>query len=244
MRVWHGPHPEEARSAVSKDEAAAGYPPALSSDPSWTSSSSDEDTDGTCSPSEARATTPRVLLKAASAPARGIEVVEQLGHQHAVLAAGIVDHLARRRRRQDQRIVGRVDRREAVGEGAEAALIGIAPRGVDDDELGAGAALVHRRQAPDSTLMPVAADVGCLPDRRHRPGSCSSRGRPGRHSRRRTASPRNWAGSSISAGRPRGSCRPCWHPPPRRRRNRRAAAPRVSALASLIGWVSGALASG
>ena len=43
----------------------------------------------------------------------------------------IVGDLARRGRGQDQRVVGRVDRREAMGEGAEAALIGVAPGGVD-----------------------------------------------------------------------------------------------------------------
>ena len=91
----------------------------------------------------------RVLLKTASAPVRlRVEVVEQLGHQHAVLAAGIVGDLARRRRGQDQRVVGRVDRRQAVREGAEAAFIGVAAGGVDHDELGAGAAAPSSRPAP------------------------------------------------------------------------------------------------
>jgi len=43
-----------------------------------------------------------------------------------MLAGGIIRDLARRRRRQNQRIIGRVDRGEAVRESAEAALIGFA----------------------------------------------------------------------------------------------------------------------
>src|SRR6266576_6250110 len=48
------------------------YPPAFSAvsvAPKLTSSSSDDDTDGTCSPSEAREMATRVLLKTASTPA-------------------------------------------------------------------------------------------------------------------------------------------------------------------------------
>ena len=103
---------------------------------------------------------------------------------------GIVGDLARRGRGQDQRVVGRVDRRETMGEGAEAALIGIAARGVDHDELGAGALLLHHVEHGFDA--DARRGGRRLPSRsRHRPGSCSSRGRPGRRSRRRTASPRN-----------------------------------------------------
>ena len=106
----------------------------------------------------------RVLLKDGFDAGLGGEVVEQLGHQHAVLAVEIVGDLARRRRRQDQRVVGRGDRREAVGEGAEAALIGVAPGGVDHDELGAGAALLHHvEHGFDADAL--AAHIGFLPDR-------------------------------------------------------------------------------
>ena len=106
----------------------------------------------------------RVLLKAAGGAGLRIEVVEQLGHQHAVLALAVIGHLARRRRGQDQRVFRRGDRGQAVGEGAEAALIGVAAGGVDDDELGLGALLGHRVQhLLDADA--VAADIGFLPDR-------------------------------------------------------------------------------
>src|SRR5471030_1183689 len=45
------------------------YPPALSLTAQLTSSSSEDDTEGTCSPSEAREMATRVLLKRASTPA-------------------------------------------------------------------------------------------------------------------------------------------------------------------------------
>ena len=61
-----------------------------------------------------------------------------------VLAGGIIGDLARRRRGQDQRIVGRGDRGEAVREGAEAALIGVAPGGIDARRAW------RRRPAPSS----------------------------------------------------------------------------------------------
>ena len=128
------------------------------------SSSSEDDTAGTCSPSLAREIATRVLLKAVSAPAWAVEVVEQLGHQHAVLALGIIGHLARRRRGQHQAVFRRRDRGETVGEGAEPALIGVAAGGIDDDELGLGALLLHRlKHGLDATA--VAADIGFLPDR-------------------------------------------------------------------------------
>ena len=106
----------------------------------------------------------RVLLKADSMPAQlRVELGEQLGHQHAVGAFGIVGDLARRGRGQDQRVVGGGDRREAVGEGAEAALIGIAAAGVDHDQLGAGALFLDRVQHGFDADA-VAAHVGFLPD--------------------------------------------------------------------------------
>ncbi len=106
----------------------------------------------------------RVLLKAAGGTGLRSEIVEQLGHQHAVLALAVVRHLARRRRGQDQRVLGHRDRRQPVGVGAEAALIGVAAGGVDDDELGLGALLGHRVQhVLDADA--VAADIGFLPDR-------------------------------------------------------------------------------
>ncbi len=132
--------------------------------PMRTSSRSDDDTCGTCSPSEARETEMRVLLKALAAPDCEFRLFKQLGHQHAVLALAVIGHLARRRRGQDQRVFRRGDRSEAVRIGAEAALIGVAAGGVDDDELGLGALLGHRVQhLLDRDA--VAADVGFLPDR-------------------------------------------------------------------------------
>ena len=129
-----------------------------------TSSSSEDDTEGTCSPSLAREIVTRVLLKAVSSAGLRGEVVEQLGHQHAVLALEIVGHLARRRRGQDQRVFGRRDRRQAVGVGTETALIGVAAGGVDHDEFDLGALLLHRvEHGLDADA--VAADIGFLPDR-------------------------------------------------------------------------------
>jgi hypothetical protein len=79
-------------------------------------------------------------------------------------ASRIVGDLARRRRGQDQRVVGDGDRGEAVGVFAEAALIGVAARGVDDDELGLGALFLHHGQHGfDADAL--AADVGLFPDR-------------------------------------------------------------------------------
>src|SRR3954452_18232036 len=69
------------------------------------------------------------LVEYAFGAALRIEVVEKLADQHAVLALAVVDDLAGRSRGEDQRIVGRADRREAVAIGAEAALIGIAAGG-------------------------------------------------------------------------------------------------------------------
>ena len=51
-----------------------------------------------------------------------------------------------------------------MGVGTEAALIGVAAGGVDDDELGLGALLGHRVQHLLNADA-VAADVGFLPDR-------------------------------------------------------------------------------
>src|SRR6185437_2744794 len=59
------------------------------------------------------------------ASALRVQVVEQLGHQHAGLAVAVIGQLARRGRGQDQRIVGCRDRRQTMGEGAEPALIGV-----------------------------------------------------------------------------------------------------------------------
>src|SRR3954449_6073484 len=73
------------------------------------------------------------LVEDALGAALRIEVVEELADQHAVLALAVVDDLAGRSRGEDQRIVGRADRREAVAVGAEAALIGIAAGGGDHD---------------------------------------------------------------------------------------------------------------
>src|SRR3954462_3850662 len=59
------------------------------------------------------------------------DMIEQLSDQHAVLAVGIIDDLAGRCRRQDQRVIRRGDRRQPVREGAEPPLVRIAARGVD-----------------------------------------------------------------------------------------------------------------
>src|SRR5258708_19599989 len=56
-------------------------------------------------------------------------MIEQFTDQHAVLAGGILGDLARRGRGEDQRIGGGIDRRPAVGEGAEAPLERIAAGG-------------------------------------------------------------------------------------------------------------------
>ncbi len=95
----------------------------------------------------------------------GVEVVEQLGHQHAVLALAVISHLARGCRGQDQRVFpAREIGGQPMGEGTETALIGVAAGGVDDDQLGLGALLVHRCQhLLDADA--VTADVGFLPDR-------------------------------------------------------------------------------
>ena len=98
------------RDDVLRDNGWVCYPPMR------TSSSSEDETEGTCSPSEAREMATRVLLKAASAPRLRIEIVEQLGHQHAVLALAVVGDLARRGRGQDQRVVRRA--RSAPGRGS------------------------------------------------------------------------------------------------------------------------------
>src|SRR6267378_7806477 len=81
-----------------------------------------------------------------------VEVVEQFGHQHAVLAGGIVGHLARRRRGQDQRVVGRADRRQAMGVFAEAALVRVTPGGVTlTSAASANTPMAWRRSARPTT---------------------------------------------------------------------------------------------
>jgi hypothetical protein len=71
------------------------------------------------------------------------ELVEQLSNEHAVLALRVIGDLARRIRRDDERVVGRVDWRKPVGVGAETAFIGIASRGVEDGQRGASAPLLN-----------------------------------------------------------------------------------------------------
>ena len=129
------------------------------------SSSSDDDTSGTCSPSEARETATRVLLKAACGAGLRIQIVQQLGHQHAVLA--LAESSATLPGVAEDRISafsGAEIGARPWEIGAEAALIGVAAGGVDDDELGLGALLVHRVQHLFDADA-VAADVGFLPDR-------------------------------------------------------------------------------
>src|SRR5258707_4435428 len=58
-----------------------------------------------------------------------VQVIEQLCHQHAVAALAVVGDFSWGRGGQDQRVVGRCDRRQAVGEGTETALIGVAAGG-------------------------------------------------------------------------------------------------------------------
>src|SRR5213592_4326536 len=48
-----------------------------------------------------------------------IELVEQLSNEHAVLAVRVIGDLARRIRRDDERVVGRVDWRKPMRVGAE-----------------------------------------------------------------------------------------------------------------------------
>src|SRR5207248_4815453 len=83
------------------------------------------------------------LVEDAFGAALRIEIAEELADQRAVLALAVVGDLAGRRRGKDQRIVGRADRREPMRVGTEAALIGIAAGGIDDDELSLGALLLH-----------------------------------------------------------------------------------------------------
>src|SRR5438128_7564293 len=94
-----------------------------------------------------------------------IQIAEQLGDQHAVLAAGIVDDLAGRGRGEDQRIVGRADRRQTMREGTEAALVRIAAGSVEHDQLGVRAVLADGLEhGLDRNAL--AADVAFLPDPR------------------------------------------------------------------------------
>ena len=128
------------------------------------SSSKDDDTEGTCSPSDAREIATRVLLKAVSAPAWAVRLSSSSAISTLYWRLGIVDDLARRRRGQDQRVFGWRDRGQPVGERTEPALIGVAPGGVEHDELGLGALFLHRlEQGFDADA--VAADIGFLPDR-------------------------------------------------------------------------------
>src|SRR5260221_825310 len=64
-----------------------------------------------------------------------VQVIEQLGHQHAVAALAVVGDFSGGGGGQDQRVVGRCDRRQAVGEGTETALIGVAAGGGGDEQI-------------------------------------------------------------------------------------------------------------
>ncbi len=89
--------------------------------------------------------------------------LEQFLHEQAVVAAIVRDDRRERRRIHHQRAVRRDHRREPRGKAAEAALERIAPGGVDQRDLDAGAAAVdfaqHRLEAEA-----VAPDVGFGPD--------------------------------------------------------------------------------
>jgi len=101
-----------------------------------------------------------------------------------VLALRGIGDLAGRIRRDDERVVGRVDWRKPVGVGAETAFIGIASRGVDDGQRGASAPLLKcvENGFDGRTLLVY---IAFLPDH------CIGRDHVGfvaRLSRRRTAS--------------------------------------------------------
>jgi len=133
-------------------------------EPIRTSSTREDDTDGTVRLRK-RARSQAGLAEHRLDTGLRVQIIEQFGHQHAILALGIVGDLARRGGRKDQRVVRRIDRRQAVGERAKAALIGIAPRGVDDDELGVSATFLHRGQ-DGFDADALAPNIGFLPDRR------------------------------------------------------------------------------
>ena len=89
--------------------------------------------------------------------------LEQFLHEQAVVAAIVGDDGTERRRIHHQRSVRRDHRRKAGGKAAEPALERIAPGGVDQGDLDAGAAAVdfaeHRLQAEA-----VAANIRLGPD--------------------------------------------------------------------------------
>ena len=116
------------------------------------------------SPSVAREMAMRVLLKADSMPAScglsclSSSVISTLWRplESSATLPGVAEV-------RISALSGADDRREAVGEGAEAALIGIAPGGVDHDELGAGALFLDRvEHGFDADAF--APHVGFLPD--------------------------------------------------------------------------------
>ena len=82
-----------------------------------------------------------------------------------MLALHVIGDLARRVRRHDEGVIGRIDQRKPVGVGAETALVGIASRGVEHYQLGASAPLLHYLEhgLDRHTLV---ADIAFLPDRR------------------------------------------------------------------------------
>ena len=212
--------------------------------PKLMSSSSEDDTAGTCSPSDGAGDGDAGLVEGAFGA--GLRRSGCSAARRPARCSGLLESSATLPGVAEVRISafsGGLNRRQAVRIGAEAALVRVAAGGVEHHELGARALLLHRRRARTST--DCLRGGRRLPSRSwHRPGSCSSRGRPARRSRRRTASPRCRADLGLQPARRRGACRPCWRPRPRRRRSRCRAARPVSARASLIGWASGAGASG
>ena len=117
------------------------------------------------------------------------DFLEQFLHEQAVVAAIVGNHRRKRRRIHHQRAVRRDHRRQAGRKAAEPALERIAPGGVDQRDLDAGAAAVDLAQHGFEAEA-VAADIRSRSRSAHRPGSCSSGGSTGRRSpRRRSARP-------------------------------------------------------
>src|SRR5213082_1415169 len=83
---WRGGR-ERADTLVIAFAKTTAYPPEFSLIPRRTSSTSEEETEGTCSPSEDFATATRVLLKRVSAPARLVASPPELSASPAGLFA-------------------------------------------------------------------------------------------------------------------------------------------------------------
>ena len=128
------------------------------------SSASDDEIHGTCSLREARVTPTRVRLSVSSAIRSGTRISFSSSCTNRLWSPPLSETTERQRRRiHHQRAVRRDHRRKAGGEAAEPALERIAPGGIDQRDLDAGAAVVdfaqHRLEAEA-----VAADVRLGPD--------------------------------------------------------------------------------